>query len=241
MRNHEDRNRPDQTRSGPSVNRRDFLKGSGVAVAATAIATAAEEAATAQGKAAANVTAAKPVTVKLNINDKTEEVTVEPRTTLLDCLRNNLNLTGGKEVCDTTNCGACTVIIDGKATYACSKLAVELQGKKITTVEGLMQGQNVDQVISAFVKHDATQCGFCTPGFVVAVRAFVDAHPGANLDEIQKGLGGNICRCGTYAGITAAALELTKGKKAADRLIAPATAEIASTCCHGSACSKGGA
>jgi xanthine dehydrogenase YagT iron-sulfur-binding subunit len=204
------------------------------------MATAAQEAAAADDKQVTIVAGAKPVRVVLNVNGRTEEIAVEPRTTLLDCLRNNLNLTGCKDVCDTTNCGACTVIIDGKATYACSKLAVELQGKKITTVEGLMQGQNVDQVISAFVKHDATQCGFCTPGFVVAVKAFVDANPGANLDQIRKGLGGNICRCGTYDGIAAAALELTKGKKAADRLIAPATA-IASACCHGSTCSKGGA
>ncbi|MBI5757619.1 MAG: (2Fe-2S)-binding protein [Planctomycetales bacterium] len=231
----------DRPPSAASVNRRDFLKGTGVAAAATAVATAVHETAEAQAKAAANVTSTKPVAVKLNINGKAHDATVEPRTTLLDCLRNDLNLTGCKDVCDTSNCGACTVIIDGKATYACTKLAIEVQGKKITTVEGLVNGQTVDDVITAFIKHDATQCGYCTPGFVVAVRAFLNAHPAANLDEIRKGLGGNICRCGTYDGITKAALELATGKKAADRLIAP-VAEIAAACCHEtSCCAKGGA
>ena len=121
--------------------------------------------------------------------------------------RNDLNLTGAKEVCTTTNCGACTVIIDGKAVYACAKTAVECQGKKITTAEGLADGKTIDDVIKCFVKHDATQCGFCTPGFVVATRAFLNEHPGAKMEDIRKGLGGNICRCGTYDGVAHAALE----------------------------------
>ncbi len=101
-------------------------------------------------------------------------------------------------------------MIDGKATYACTRLAVEVQGREIKTVESLRQGDNCDEVIDGFVKHDALQCGFCTPGFVVATRAFLNKNPNASLEEIQKGLGGNLCRCGTYAGITACALELAK-------------------------------
>ena len=201
-----------QARSGPGFNRRDFLKGSSVAVAATAMATAAEES-MAQEKKAAKVVAAKPAPVKLNINGKTQTVTVEPRVTLIDVLRNDLNLTGAKEVCTTTNCGSCTVIIDGKPVYACARSAVECQGKKITTVEGLGDGKNVDEVVRCFVKHDATQCGFCTPGFVVATRAFLNTKPNASLDEMRKGLGGNICRCGTYDGVAHAALECAAGKK----------------------------
>ena len=100
-----------------------------------------------------------------------------------------------------------TVIIDGKPVYACAKLAVECVGKKITTAEGLGSAGKVDEVVACFVKHDATQCGFCTPGFVVATRAFLNANPKAGIDEIRKGLGGNICRCGTYDGVTQAALE----------------------------------
>jgi xanthine dehydrogenase YagT iron-sulfur-binding subunit len=191
--------------SRPGFNRRDFLRGSGAAIAATAAATAADEA-VADDKPTA-VIPAKAVDIKLNINGAEHALKVEPRVTLLDALRNDLSLTGAKHVCDTTNCGACTVIVDGKPVFACARLAVECQGKKVTTVEGLTAGQNVDQVVAAFIKHDATQCGFCTPGFVVAVKAFLEANPKANLEQILKGLGGNLCRCGTYVGVQAAALE----------------------------------
>jgi aerobic-type carbon monoxide dehydrogenase small subunit (CoxS/CutS family) len=204
----------EQPRSGPGFNRRDFLKGSGAAVAATAMVATVEDSLAQEKKAEKNVVAAKAAPVKLEINGKSHTVTVEPRVSLLDVLRDDLNLTGAKEVCTTTNCGACTVIIDGKPVYACAKLAVECVGKKITTVEGLGDGDKVDEVVACFVKHDATQCGFCTPGFVVATRAFIDAHPGAKLDDIRNGLGGNICRCGTYDGVTQAALECAgAGKK----------------------------
>lgn len=219
----EDRPRGDQSRtgtaiqtpalSGPGFNRREFLKGSSAAVAASAMATTVQETVAEEAAKDARVTKAAPGPVKLNINGKEHTLKLEPRVTLLDALRDDLNLTGAKEVCTTTNCGACTVIIDGKPIYACSKLAVEVQGKKITTVEGLSDGKNVDDVITAFIKHDASQCGYCTPGFVVAVRAFLNAHPKAGLEEIQKGLAGNICRCGTYEGVTKAALELCGGAK----------------------------
>ena len=204
MREHEQQ-RSDQPSSGSGFNRRDFLKGSGAAVAATALVNEATEA-----QAQDNKVASGPVDVTLNVNGKQQTLKLEPRTTLLDALRDELNLTGCKEVCDTTNCGACTVMIDGKATYACTRLAVEVQGRDIKTVESLRQGDTCDEVIDGFVKHDALQCGFCTPGFVVATRAFLDRNPNASLEEIQKGLGGNLCRCGTYNGITACALELAK-------------------------------
>lgn len=204
------RNSHDDPRGEPGFNRRDFLKGSGAAVAATAMATAADEAA-AQQQRQPNVVSAEAADVTLNVNGKEHTLKLEPRVTLLEALRNDLNLTGCKEVCDTTNCGACTVMIDGKAVYACSRLAVEVQGKEIKTVESLRDGDKVDPVVRCFVKHDAMQCGFCTPGFVVAVRAFLDEHPSAKLEDIRKGLGGNICRCGTYDGITDCALELSKG------------------------------
>jgi xanthine dehydrogenase YagT iron-sulfur-binding subunit len=173
------------------------------------MATAVEEA-QAQEAAKPNVAPAKPQEVKLTVNGKTHTITVEPRVTLLHALRDDLGLTGAKEVCDTSNCGACTVIIDGEPVYACSRLAIAEQGKKITTVEGLTSGPNIDEVIKCFVKHDATQCGFCTPGFVVATRAFLDTHPKATLEEVHKGLSGNICRCGTYEGVAQCALELAK-------------------------------
>lgn len=204
MREH-DQQKGDQQTRGSGFNRRDFLKGSGAAVAATALVSEATEA-----EAQDRQVASGPVDVTLNVNGKQQTLKLEPRTTLLDALRDELNLTGCKDVCDTTNCGACTVMIDGKATYACTRLAVECQGREVKTVESLRQGDTCDEVIDGFVKHDALQCGFCTPGFVVATRALLDRNPDASLEEIQKGLGGNICRCGTYAGITACALELAK-------------------------------
>lgn len=192
--------------NGSGVNRRDFLRGSGAAVAVTALATS-EQGAAAQDTAKKNVVSAKAQDVTLNVNGKDHKLSLEPRVTLLDALRDDLNLTGCKDVCDTTNCGACTVLIDGKATYACSRLAHECAGKKVTTIESLAAN---DPVVAGFVKHDAQQCGFCTPGFVMATKAFCDKNPGATLDQVRKGLGGNICRCGTYVGITACAMELVK-------------------------------
>ena len=199
----------DQTRNGPGFGRRDFLKGSGAAIAATAIATEAHEA---QAQEKKTRVASGPVDVTLNVNGKNHTLKLEPRTTLLDALRDHLNLTGAKDDYDSTSVsGSDTVMIDGKAVYASVRLAIEVEGKEITTVESLRNGEDIDEVISGFVKHDAMQCGFCTPGFVVATRAFLNQKPKATLKEIQDGLGGNICRCGTYKGITACALEIVKG------------------------------
>lgn len=206
------RNRDQQGRSGPAFNRREFLKGSGAAMAASAMATGATEAGADEPKKA-NVVSEKASDVTLSVNGKEYTLKLEPRVTLLDALRNDLNFTGCKEVEDRTAAGADTVLIDGKPVLAGSRLAIECQGKKIVTVESLADGSRIDAVVRGFVKHDAMQCGFCTPGFVMATRAFLNQHPKATLEEIRKGLGGNICRCGTYQGITACALEIaTKGE-----------------------------
>lgn len=202
----------EQQRHGPGgFNRRDFLKGSGAAVAATAIVTAEQEA-SAQKDGKAAVQGPGKVDVTLTVNGKQHKLSIEPRTTLLDALRDQLNLTGCKDDYDTTSCsGSDTVIIDGKAVYASTRLAIEVQGQKIQTVESLRNGDQIDEVLSGFVANDAMQCGFCTPGFVMATRAFLNRKPNATLKEIQDGLGGNICRCGTYNGITACALQIAKG------------------------------
>jgi xanthine dehydrogenase YagT iron-sulfur-binding subunit len=194
-------------------NRRDFLRGTSVAAAATAVVTTVRESAAQNEKAKPGVVPAKPVQVKLEINGKIETVTVEPRVTLLDVLRDDLNLTGAKEVCTTTNCGACTVLVDGKPVLACARTAIECQGKKITTVGGLPVDEGISAVAKCFVKHDASQCGYCTPGFVVAAHAFVQANPGATLEAVRKGLGGNICRCGTYDGVAHATVECAAAAK----------------------------
>jgi xanthine dehydrogenase YagT iron-sulfur-binding subunit len=199
----------DQSPHPPAgYSRRDFLKGTAAATAATTAVLTEQE--SAEAAAATKVAAAQLQEITLSVNGKSHTMKLEPRANLLDVLRNDLNLTGCKEVCETTNCGACTVMIDGKATYACSRLAIECQGKEITTVESLTGGGEPDPVAAGFVANDAMQCGYCTPGFVMATKAFLQQNPKASLEEIQKGLGGNICRCGTYHGITQCAVTMVR-------------------------------
>jgi len=186
----------EQTEGG--VSRRDFLKISSVAVAVpmvagpTVVKVAGEE---------VKVWGPGAVPVTLNVNGKPLTANLEPRVTLLDALRNDFDLTGAKKVCDRAECGACTVLMDGKPVYACSVLAVDAQNHKIETVESLTAGGNLHPVQQAFVDNDAQQCGFCTPGFVVAAKALVDKYPNPTPEQITHELSGNFCRCGTYAGI----------------------------------------
>ncbi len=189
---------------GTVISRRSFLKGMGTgAVAATVapvVLAGAEKAAEAQ--MGEEITRAK---IKLTLNNQMVEVEVEPRTTLLSVLRDGidtsgkrLDLTGAKLICDRGECGGCTVLVDGKSAYSCMMLAIDAQGKKITTVEGLANGDQLHPVQEAFIQHDAMMCGFCTPGFVVAAKSLLDENPSPSLEEIKMGLSGNICRCGTY-------------------------------------------
>ena len=149
------------------------------------------------------------VPIALNVNGKRLTANLEPRFTLLDALREKFEVTGPKRVCDRGTCGACTVLIDNKTVYSCSVLAIEAQGKQILTTDGLAPQGQLHPVSAAFVDNDAQQCGFCTPGFVMATKAFVDKYPNATPDEIARGLGGNFCRCGTYAGIKGAVAQLS--------------------------------
>jgi len=151
--------------------------------------------------------------VKFEVNGKPVEVEVEPRLTLADCLRHYLRLTGTHVGCEHGVCGSCTVLVDGAAVRSCLLLAVQAEGAKVVTVEGLSHGDQLHPVMTAFIEHDGQQCGFCTPGFVVACKAFLDKHPNPTMDEIEEGLGGNLCRCGTYAGIRPAVLAAAKAMK----------------------------
>jgi xanthine dehydrogenase YagT iron-sulfur-binding subunit len=189
-------------------SRRQFIKGSGAAAAATALGTAATEA-VAKDKAGAQVISGW-TTITLDVNGKSREVKVEPRTTLLEALRYQLDLTGAKPVSADGSSGASTVLIDGKPAMASTTLALAARGKKIQTAESL-GGAKPDAVPTAFHHHDAEQCGFCTPGFVVAVRAFLNKNPNATEEQIRSGLNGNICRCGTYANVIQAAMSIVKG------------------------------
>lgn len=199
-----------RARSGQS--RRDFLRGSGLAAASAVLTTNATQALDeARAEALADdskvVSGEVPITLKVNGEDR--DCTIEPRCTLLDTLRNRLDVTGPKRVCDRASCGACTVILDGEPVYSCTTLAITCQGQDIQTLESFPE----EGVPTAFKNHDGLMCGYCTPGFVTACKAMLDKNPNPTLEEVKAGLNGNICRCGTYIGVFEAALEAAKSSR----------------------------
>ena len=202
------KNPTEEAEEQKGVSRRDFLKISSISVAAVPVlGTKVVEAAGVPVK----VYGPGKVPIELTVNGKKHALQLEPRVMLLDALRDHLEITGAKRVCDRAECGACTVLLDNKAVYACSILAIEAQGKKITTIESLMQGEKLHPIQQAFVDNDGSQCGFCTPGFVMATKAFLDKYPNPTAENIRQGLSGNYCRCGTYHGIQLALAQLAKG------------------------------
>jgi xanthine dehydrogenase YagT iron-sulfur-binding subunit len=197
---------PDGADEG-TVSRRAFFKSVGVGSLATSVLTAVEAEAQATAPRAVGP---GDVAIKLTVNGKPQALSVEPRMTLLDAVRHKLELTGSKRVCDRGSCGACTMIVDGRAIYSCSTLAIESQGKNVRTVEGLANGTVLHPVQKAFCDADGLMCGFCTPGFVMATVALLEKIPNPTAEQARKHLDGNICRCGTYVGVLEAALN-TKG------------------------------
>ncbi|MCY3757805.1 MAG: (2Fe-2S)-binding protein [Acidobacteria bacterium] len=193
------------------VSRRGFLTGAG-AVISSGLVAGTEALRAAPESAGAAVAGPGKVNLTLTVNGTERRLALEPRVTLLDALRFELDLTGAKKVCDRGTCGACTVTIDGKPAYACSVLAIQVQGKDIRTVEGLAQGDRLHPIQQAFVDNDAQQCGYCTPGFVMACKAFLDKNPNPTLDQVRTGLGGNLCRCGTYVGVAQAVLQSSESQ-----------------------------
>jgi aerobic-type carbon monoxide dehydrogenase small subunit (CoxS/CutS family) len=156
-----------------------------------------------------------PVGIELNVNGHSYSIQVDPRRTLLDTLRVDLGLTGTKKGCDMGECGACTVIIDGKAAYSCLVLAIECEDHKITTIEGLASGAKLHPVQQAFVERDAFQCGFCTPGQIMSVKALLDRNPHPTQEEIRTAVSGNLCRCGSYLKIFEAARAASEAYRSA--------------------------
>ena len=191
----------------PGISRRSFLKISALTTSAplilgpTVLEVAGEE---------VQVFGPGKVPVALNVNGKRLTANLEPRVTLLDALREKFEVTGPKRVCDRGLCGACTVLLDNKTVYACSVLAIEAQGKQIVTTDGLAPENQLHPVSAAFVDNDAQQCGFCTPGFVVASHAMLARTPSPSQEQVVKGLSGNYCRCGTYYGMRGAIAQLAK-------------------------------
>jgi xanthine dehydrogenase YagT iron-sulfur-binding subunit len=186
------------------ISRRTFLKGMGTTAIATSI--------TISPLSLPSIADAGPppalreAWIQLTVNDKTHRLKVKSHWTLLDVLRKEMGLTGTKKFCDRGSCGACTVVMDGKAVYACSRFAIEADNKKILTVEGLLQKGKLHPIQEAFVEHDGMQCGFCTSGQIMSVKALLDKNPRPTQEEIKEGLSGNLCRCSAYPKILKSAM-----------------------------------
>jgi xanthine dehydrogenase YagT iron-sulfur-binding subunit len=203
---HDDDPAGDGVQGTLSVSRRVFLK----TVSASSV--AAGVIAPADGSAQTGPPPVGPgeVRIQLSIDGKPRTLSVEPRVTLLDAMRERLDVTAQKRVCDRGSCGACTVLVDGRSVYACSVLAIEMQGRTIRTVASLAQGTVLHPVQQAFCDHDGLMCGFCTPGFVMAAVALLEKNPTPTPEQAKAALDGNICRCGTYPRVLEAVLN-TKG------------------------------
>jgi aerobic-type carbon monoxide dehydrogenase small subunit (CoxS/CutS family) len=204
---------PDPTPDHPpdpwSVSRRRFIQTLGVSSAAAALSgaalpTHAEETTQTGG---APILGPDPIDVTLRVNGKPMSAKVEPATTLLEMLRLDLNLTGTKEICDRGSCGGCSVLLNGTLVCSCMTLAADAQGAEVTTVEGLATDGKLDPVQESFIRHDGFQCGYCTPGFLIASRALLNEKPKPTLDEIKCGLSGNYCRCAAYCNMYNAVLD----------------------------------
>src|SRR6516164_8635651 len=155
-----------------------------------------------------------PVLLALSVNDREATVLVDPATTLVQVIRDQLGLTGTKIGCDRGACSACTVWLDGEVASSCMTLALDVRGRRVTTIEGLAQDGSLHPVQQAFVEHDAMQCGFCTPGMVMSCAALVDRKPDCTLDDVKAAIAGHLCRCGTYPNIFQATLSAASTVKA---------------------------
>ena len=196
------------------VSRRGFLKGAGLTAATSVIESASALALDARQAIKDNRTVGpNAVPIELEVNGQVHAVSVEPRFTLAETLRDHLSLTGTKMVCDRGSCSACTVWMDGIPALACMTLAIDAVGRKITTIEGLAHGDKLHPVQAAFVKHDAMQCGFCTPGMVMSCAALLERNAAPTLAEVKHAVSGNLCRCGTYPKVFAATLDVANQRK----------------------------
>ena len=199
------------------ITRRGFLKGAGITAAGTALL---------EGVHAFNADASVPnqgvtllgpgaVPVTLSVNGKEQSIEIEPRTTLAEALRIQLGMTGTKIVCDRGSCSGCTVWIDKMPVNSCSILAIDAVGRHVTTIEALAKDGTLHPLQTAFVKHDALQCGFCTPGMVMSCAALLEGNPNPTEQDVRHAIAGNLCRCGTYPRIFAATLEVAGSSRKA--------------------------
>ncbi len=207
-------------------SRRGFLKGAGLTAAGTLFESAqalARESAESLHEPAAIGPSATPVS--LHVNGHLRSISVEPRDTLAVALRDKIGLTGTKIVCDRGSCSACTIWLNKTPALACMTLAVDVGDREVTTIEGLSDGEHLHPVQAAFVRHDAMQCGFCTPGMVMSCAALLEHNPNPTLADVKHATSGNLCRCGTYPKVFAATLDAAKRGNSAAALVMPARAK----------------
>jgi xanthine dehydrogenase YagT iron-sulfur-binding subunit len=210
----------DSGRDKLRFSRRGFLKSAGITAAGTLLDTAqtlAQDAARAAHEPQTLGPGAVPVA--LRVNGRAHTVQVEPRDTLAATLRDKLQLTGTKVICDRGACSGCTVWLDKKPALACMTLSVDVGGREVTTIEGLSTGEHLHPVQAAFVKHDAMQCGFCTPGMVMSCAALLERNPHPTLADVKTATSGNLCRCGTYPKVFAATLDAAENREQLARLV----------------------
>ncbi|MEO5922440.1 MAG: (2Fe-2S)-binding protein [Bryobacteraceae bacterium] len=192
------------------ISRRVILEGTGAGLVAATVPLSAQ-----QVSVAAVPVAVPKTSIRLTVNGQAQSIEVEDRWTLVEVLRDHLQLTGTKIGCDRGECGACTVLVNGKAVYACSQLAVWMDGRTVQTIEGLAQGTKLDPLQEAFIAHDAPQCGYCTSGQLMAAKALLNENPKPTRDQVRAGMTGNLCRCSNYnhyvEAVMAAAGTLTNG------------------------------
>jgi aerobic-type carbon monoxide dehydrogenase small subunit (CoxS/CutS family) len=188
-----------------TVTRRTFLKGLGGGAAGAALVTRIKGQPAAAGQAALDLPPSySKKTATFTINGESVSMDVEPRETLLEVLRDKLKLTGTKKTCGRGECGGCTILLDDRAVYACLYPAVRAAGKKLTTIEGLAEGETLHPVQEAFIEKDGYQCGYCTPGFIMTTVALLNQNPSPSPSDIEAALSGNLCRCGNYIKISEA-------------------------------------
>jgi aerobic-type carbon monoxide dehydrogenase small subunit (CoxS/CutS family) len=187
-----------------AISRRDFLKGMGTGAIVSSITLS--PASVTEAAEAGVPPAVSEAWIQLTVNEEVHRVKVKSHWTLLDVLRKEIGLTGTKRSCDRGSCGSCTVIMDGSVVYACSRLAIEADNRKIVTIEGLGQGDKLHPIQEAFVEHDGMQCGFCTPGQVLSVKALLDKNARPTAAEMKEALSGNLCRCSAYPKILKSAM-----------------------------------
>jgi xanthine dehydrogenase YagT iron-sulfur-binding subunit len=195
--------------SNGTMTRRGFLRGAGITAAGTALLDGVQGFHEAAAETSPHVKeyGPQPFPIALHVNGKEHTVNIEPRTTLAEALRIQLNMTGTKISCDRGVCSSCTVLLDKAPVNSCMTLAIDAAGHQVTTIEGIAEDERMKALPVAFVRHDAMQCGFCTPGMVMSCAALLDKNPRPTEDDVRDAVSGNLCRCGTYPKVFAAALD----------------------------------